>query len=232
MAQEVLHVENLNVNLAGQHVLKNVTFSVKQREVFIILGPNGAGKSVLFKTILGLLSYQGSVIWNTDRISYLPPQETLQRKDFPPLTIEDFFSFKGATRGQTEKILTDVGLDSSLISRQFHALSTGQFQRMAIAWALVNKPSVLLLDEPTSGVDVAGEETIFSLLHRFWKEWGLTIMLVTHDLSVVWEHADTVFCLNKEVVCQGSPQEVLTPEELKKLYGNNIKFYQHNHGNV
>jgi len=122
-----------------------------------------------------------------------------------------------------------VGLDPSLLKRRFGTLSTGQFQRMIIAWALVDEPEVLLFDEPTSGVDIGGQETIYSLLHKFWKERNLTILLVTHDLSVVWEHANNVLCLNKKALCYGKPRDVLTPQGLEKLYGTGIKFYEHTH---
>jgi zinc transport system ATP-binding protein len=83
-----------------------------------------------------------------------------------------------------------------------------------------------------SGIDVGGEETIYSLLHKFWEEKKLTILLVTHDLHVVWEHADRVLCLNKTCLCIGKPDQVLTVENLKKLYGTGIKFYKHKHGEV
>jgi zinc transport system ATP-binding protein len=124
-------------------------------------------------------------------------------------------------------MLEMVGLNSSLINKNFNTLSTGQFQRMIIAWALVNNPSVLLFDEPTAGIDVGGEETIYSLLHKFWKEKKMTIILVTHDLSITWEHADKVLCLNKKRLCYGRPRKVLTPKNLEELYGTGIKFYEH-----
>jgi zinc transport system ATP-binding protein len=100
---------------------------------------------------------------------------------------------------------------------------------MIIGWALVDNPSVLLFDEPTSGVDIGGQETIYSLLHRFWKERNLTILLVTHDLNVVWEHAENVLCMNKKKLCYGKPKEVLTPVELEKIYSVGIKYYEHAH---
>ena len=126
-------------------------------------------------------------------------------------------------------MLSDVGLDGSFLSRQFNELSTGQFQRMMIAWSLLDNPDVLILDEPTSGIDVGGEETIYSLLHKFWQKQNLTIVLVTHDLHVVWEYATQVLCLNRQQMCMGKPDKVLTPEQLKQLYGTGIKFYQHQH---
>ncbi len=229
MSEVVLRVKNLRVVLEGLEIIKDLSFEVKERETLIILGPNGAGKSTLLRTLLGLLPYSGEIVWNAESISYLPPQELLQRKGLPPLSIEDFFKFKNVSREKISTVLSAVGLDSSLLKRRFGAVSTGQFQRMLIAWAMVDEPKVLLFDEPTSGIDVGGQETIYSLLHKFWKERNLTILLVTHDLNVVWEHGDNVLCMNKKTLCYGKPKEVITPEGLKEIYGTGVKFYEHQH---
>ena len=127
------------------------------------------------------------------------------------------------------EILKEVGLNSSLLKKRYGTLSTGQFQRMVIAWALVSEPSVLLFDEPTSGIDIGGQETIYSLLHKFWKKGCLTILLVTHDLNIVWEHANNVLCLNKKKLCYGRPKNVINPKSLERLYGTGVKFYKHTH---
>jgi zinc transport system ATP-binding protein len=224
---EILTVKDLNVVLGGEEVLKDLSFSVNKGEVLVILGPNGAGKTTLLKTLLGIIPYKGEVKWKTKNISYLPPQEFLQRQYLPPLSIKDFFELKGASHDKTIKMLGLVGLDPSYINKNFNTLSTGQFQRMIIAWALINEPSVLLFDEPTAGIDIGGEETIYSLLHKFWKEKKMTILLVTHDLSIIWEHADNVLCLNKKKLCYGRPRKVITPKSLEELYGTGIKFYEH-----
>ena len=229
MPKVILKVKNLNVEFDGEEIIKNLTFEVKEGEVLVILGPNGAGKTTLLRTLLGFLPHTGEIHWSKKDISYLPPQELFQRKDLPPLTIEEFFKFKGVSKEKILKTLKSVGLDSSLLKRRFDTLSTGQFQRMIIAWALVDDPSVLLFDEPTSGIDVGGQETIYSLLHKFWVERNLTILLVTHDLNVVWKHANNVLCLNKKKLCYGVPREVITPKSLEKLYGTGIKFYKHKH---
>ncbi len=228
MPRLVLQVKNLSVTRNGDEILKDLTFEVREGEVLVILGPNGAGKTTLLRALLGLLPYQGEISWSTKDISYLPPQELLQRRDIP-LSIEEFFKIKQVSSETILKMFKSVGLDSSLLERRFGALSTGQFQRMIIAWALVDDPAVLLFDEPTSGIDVGGQETLYSLLHKFWKDRNLTILLVTHDLNIVWEHANTVLCLNKKKLCSGTPKEVLTPEHLEELYGTGIKLYTHNH---
>jgi zinc transport system ATP-binding protein len=226
----VLKVKNLTVMRDGEEVIRDLTFEVKERETLIILGPNGAGKSTLLRTLLGLLPYSGEIIWSTKSIGYLPPpQELFQRKDLPPLNIREFFKFKNVSHEKILSIFSAVGLESSLLKRRFGAVSTGQFQRMLIAWALVDEPRVLLFDEPTSGIDVGGQETIYSLLHKFWLERDLTILLVTHDLNIVWEHGDNVLCMNRKTLCYGKPREVITPEGLEEIYGTGIKFYKHTH---
>jgi len=229
MSKQILTVKNLNVKFNGGEILKNISFNVKQGEVLVILGSNGAGKTTLLRALLDLIPYKGKVSWKTKNISYLPPQELVQRKYLPPLTIEEFFKFKKISKDKILKIFKEVGLSTSLLKRRFGALSTGQFQRMIIAWALVDDPEVLLFDEVTYGIDIGGEETIYSLLHKFWKQRNLTILMVTHDLNIVWEHADNVLCLNKKKICHGKPKKVLTPKNLEKIYGTGIKFYKHKH---
>lgn len=228
----LLSVKNLSVSYNNEPIFHNISFDMHQGDVIMIIGPNGAGKTTLCKTLMGLITPStGSYHWHTKKISYLPPQELLSRKNLPPLSIADFFSFKNVTLEIITDTLQSVGLDKSILHKQFNELSTGQFQRMVIAWALCDNPDVLVFDEPTSGIDLGGAETIYSLLHSFWKQKKLSIMLITHDLSVVWEHANKVLCLNKKKYCMGSPQKILTPENLQNLYQSNIKFYIHEHNN-
>jgi zinc transport system ATP-binding protein len=227
MDKVILKVKNLNIKLGNREIVKNLSFEVKEGDVLILLGPNGAGKTTLLKGLLGLIPSEGEIIWSSKKISYLPPQELIQRKNLPPMTIKEFFEFKNIEQKDILKIFQEVGLEQSLLRRSFDALSTGQFQRMIIAWALVDNPDVLLFDEATYGIDAGGEETIYSLLHKIWQQRNLTILLVTHDLNIVYEHANNVLCLNKEKLCYGEPVKVLTPENLQKIYGTGIKFYKH-----
>jgi len=227
--QQVLTVKNLQIAYEDHPIINDLSFTVKKRDILVFLGPNGAGKTTLLRALQNLLPYQGTVSWNAQKISYLPPQEFLQRQNLPPLNIEEFYAFKTSDSNVIKSMIADVGLDESLLSHQFSELSTGQFQRILIGWALLDSPDVLILDEPTSGIDLGGEETIYSLLHKFWQKQNLTILLVTHDLNIVWEYATQVICLNQQQVCMGTPDEVLTPEQLKKLYGTGIKFYKHQH---
>ena len=222
-----LKVSNLTVELNNQKIIEDLNFEVEKGKTLVVLGPNGAGKTTLLRALLGIIPYKGEVIWNVKNTSYLPPNELMQRKEILPLTVEDFYSLKGAGKEKVLQSLKSVGLEEDLFKKRIANLSTGQFQRLGIAWSLVDNPDTLLFDEPTSGIDIGGTETIYSLLHGFWEKQKLTIILVTHDLSVVWEHADNVLCLNKKGLCYGTPNVALTNESLRKLYGAGLKYYKH-----
>lgn len=222
----ILRVTDLSVRLDGRAVLTDLSFTVTGGEILTILGPNGAGKTVLLKTLLGLLPHDGSVVWRPGtRLGYVP-QRLPYIRDLP-LSVEDFFRLRGPTGPEVGPMLQAVGLAESVLQQRIGGLSSGQFQRVLIAWALAGDPQVLLFDEPTTGVDVGGEETVYRLLARLHRERHLTILLITHDLSVVYDLSTTVLCLNRHPVCHGPPVDVLTPERLHQLYGADVKYYRH-----
>ena len=228
----ILKVNNLSIELGGEKVVENLSFQVRKGEFYIILGPNGAGKTTLFKSLLGLVPYKGEITWGEKdlKIGYLP--ERLSRSEFEkfPISISDFYKLKENSIKDIVKMLDSVGLEGkNIINRNPSSLSSGQFQRMLIGWALLGGPQILFFDEPNAGIDIGGTETVYSLLEKIWKKRGLTILLITHDLDIVYGYATNVLCLHKGGLCSGPPREVLTPELLEKLYGNKIKFYKHVH---
>ena len=230
--KSILKVKNLNVELDNEKIIENLSFEVKEREIFTILGPNGAGKTTLFRTLLGFISYRGEITWSRKdlKVGYLPERLSRTRFKELPISVREFFKFKENSDEKIFEILKSVGLENSkILERNPGDLSSGQFQRLLIGWGLMGTPKVLLFDELTTGIDIGGEETIYSLLHKFWKERNLTILLITHDLNIVYKHSTNVLCLNKKAICSGPPREILTPENLEKLYGTKIKFYKHTH---
>ncbi len=228
----ILKVKNLNVELDNEKIIENLSFEVKEREIFTILGPNGAGKTTLFKALLESIPYKGEIAWSQKyfKIGYLP--ERLSRSKFNelPISVREFFKFKESSDEKISEMLKSVGLkDSKILERNPGDLSSGQFQRLLIGWSLIGNPQILFFDEPTTGIDIGGEETIYSLLYKFWKERNLTILLITHDLNIVYKYSTNVLCLNKKAICSGPPREILTPGNLEKLYKTEIKFYKHTH---
>ncbi len=162
------------------------------------------------------------------KIGYVP-QKFLADKNLP-FSIKEFFKFKKVRAEEIKEVLERVGInDLSILKKKIGVISHGQLQRILIAWGLADNPDILLFDEPTSGIDIEGEETIYNLLSKIDKERKLTMMLVSHDLNVVYKLADKVLCLNKKGICFGVPEEAINPENLKKLYGGEIKFYGHAH---
>jgi zinc transport system ATP-binding protein len=223
----ILKVSHVNVTIDNEQVIEDLSFAVKRGDILTILGPNGAGKTVLLRTLLGVLPHEGVIEWQKGiRIGYVP-QRLPYIKDIP-MSVEDFFALKKIPRGLPE-VLRSVGLSGDFGQKRIGKLSSGQFQRVLIAWGLVGGPQVLLFDEPTTGIDISGEETVYNLLARLHEERKLTMLIVTHDLAVVYKLSSNVLCMNKQPVCYGPPLEVLTPESLQRLYGAEVKYYQHKH---
>lgn len=243
---DALKVENLCVKANERHLLENITFSVTQGRIIAIIGPNGAGKTTLVKAILGLIPYyQGSVLLyghplvNGDissKVGYVP-----QKLDFDrsfPLTVSELlhftvppaFSFPFHKRKEEDEhidnLLETVGAQD-LKSRRIGSLSGGELQRIMIAKAIVNDPKILFLDEPASGVDIKGQERFHDLVLRLNRENDLTVILISHDLNVVYRFADDVLCLNRKLICNGKPAEMLTDEVIKSVYGEMMGGYIH-----
>ncbi|MCB9378074.1 MAG: metal ABC transporter ATP-binding protein [Holophagales bacterium] len=226
--EAVLRVADLRVVLDGRVTLEDVSFRVERGEVVTILGPNGAGKTVLLRTLLGRLRHAGTVEWAPGiRIGYVPQRPPALRD--MPLSIADFFSLKHGPPIDVARALETVGLRRDSRDR-VGDLSAGQLQRVLIAWALVGEPDVLLFDEPTTGLDLGGEETIYGLLSRLSGERRLTMLIVTHDLAAVHRLSTSVLCLHRRLLCHGPPLDVLTPAGLERLFGPEVKYYAHAHG--
>ncbi|UCD57194.1 MAG: metal ABC transporter ATP-binding protein [Candidatus Hydrogenedentota bacterium] len=231
---KILEIEDLTVRFDNHVVLNNLNFYVKSGEIVAIIGPNGSGKTTLLKAILGLIHYQGHVrIFGgpaklaLNEIGYVP-----QKLDFDktfPLMVKEFLSFiKVTNEPWREEVLREVGVNAFMDER-LGELSGGQLQRLLIAKALLKEPKLLLLDEATSGVDMAAEMTFFELIEHVNEVHKVTVMLISHEVNMVYRFATQILCLNKDLVCNGRPKEAITQEVLEKLYGKNIRFQPHEH---
>ena len=225
----LLEVQNLSVAYGEHEVLQDVSLSIARGQFACLIGPNGAGKSTLLKTIIGLVpAVSGRVISRARQIGYVPQQLPLD-PDLP-LTVAEFLSLKltksrwwfGAQRALRERLsaqLAEIGA-AHLLDRRLGRLSGGEFQRILVAYALLNDPDLLLLDEPLTGVDIRGGLSFDGLLHHLHDHRHISILMVSHDLHLVEHLSDVVFCINRDLCCHGHPDEVLKPENLSKAYGH------------
>lgn len=235
MDKAILEVEHLSVSYNGRVVLNDLNFSIKKGEIVAIVGPNGSGKTTLIRAILGLIPYQGNISVNHEpvramlgKIGYVPQKFVFDRTI--PMTVGEFLevAFKKVEYRKIRHALLEVGMrrrENVLIGD----LSGGEFQRVLIARSLVNDPSVLLLDEPTSEVDAAGTKSFYDIIAHLNQVHQTTVLLVSHEINMVYKFADQIICLNRDLICFGKPKDAITKEVLEKLYGQEIRFQEHKH---
>jgi zinc transport system ATP-binding protein len=229
----LLAAHKITVRFGGEAVLSDVSLAIEPGEIVTILGPNGSGKSTLLRALLGILPLAaGSVSRAVGlRLGYVPQKLSIDRS--MPMTVRRFLSLPvrvGDTEATTA--LARVGLPG-LEARQMAGLSGGQFQRVLLARALLSAPQLLILDEPTQGLDQPGEAGFYRLIEEVRRETGAAILMVSHDLHVVMAASDRVICLNGHICCQGSPLVVSNAPEYRALFGlgsqGALALYQHQH---
>lgn len=241
MNQPYLVVKNLSYTLNNQAILQDISFTIEKGDILVIIGPNGSGKTTLLKNIIGILTpTKGEVIIDgktpttaLGKIGYVPQKFEFDR--LTPITVHEFMALeKCAHSGHSEKhisfALEQVGLKGSE-KKKLGVLSGGEFQRVMIARALLHEKELLIFDEPSAGIDLAGEETVYSLIASINQKTKATCIIVSHELSIVNRYAKNVLCLNKELVCFGRPEVAINSETIKNLYGGGAGLYQHHDHN-
>lgn len=222
----VLDVHHLTVRFDREVILRDVSFSVARGDVVAVIGPNGSGKSTLLQAILGLVPYDGSIaVFGAPvatvlrKIGYVPQRFTFDRTF--PLTVGEFLRLSGVKPKHAhwrEAVLAEVNLTGGE-GRRVGELSGGELQRLLIANALMGEPELLLLDEPTAGVDAAAERGFYDLVAHLNRHHQMTVLMVSHDLAAVAKRATKMLCLNRALLAFGAPDLVSTPAVLEQLYG-------------
>ena len=228
-----LRVEKMSVKIGTDRILKDVDLHVHCGELVALIGPNGAGKSTFLKAVLGQREYEGVIAFSEPgqrsrkpRIGYVPQSPSFDPSD--PVTVADLFAccmsrrpaFLGLSKAMRETVreCLDRVHGAELIDKRVGTLSGGELQRVLLALALEPLPNILILDEPLSGVDVEGMETLMDMLDEIRKTYDLSILMTTHDFSMLERYADQVVLMDRHMICQGTPAEVLNSEDFRRVF--------------
>jgi ABC-type Mn2+/Zn2+ transport system ATPase subunit len=245
--KSVVEVRDARVSFGPTKVLRGVNLSIPKGEIVALIGPNGSGKTTLLRALLGLQKLDAGEIQlfgqpitpkTLCRVGYVPQKLMLEKtfalsvREFLALRLKQtrhwFWQTRATIAEKLRPLLVEIGVEP-LLELPLASLSGGQLQRVLIAFSLLHNPELLLLDEPTAGVDTPGEQTFYELIAAVHKRHQLTVVLVSHDLSMVFRHASWVYALNGVICCEGTPAEVMNAESLKEAYGIHVSPYHHHH---
>ena len=228
-----LRVENVSVKIGGDSILKDVNLHVHCGEMVALIGPNGAGKSTFLKAVLGQREFDGVIAFSEPgqrsrkpRIGYVPQSPNFEPSD--PVSVADLFAccmskrpaFLGLGKSMRRMVLECLERvhGEDLIDKRVGTLSGGELQRVLLALALEPLPNILILDEPLSGVDIEGMENLMDMLDEIRKTYDLSIVMTTHDFSMLPRYADQVVLIDHGVKIQGDPETVLASEEFHRAF--------------
>lgn len=228
-----LRVQNLNVTISGNHILQNINLHIHCGEMVALIGPNGAGKSTFIKAILGQIESEGTISFATPgsrnrkpQIGYVPQSPVFDPGD--PVTVADLFAccmsrrpaFLGISKTMRSKVVDCLQRvrGESLIDKRVGTLSGGELQRVLLALALEPLPNILILDEPLSGVDIEGTQMLMEMLDEIRQTYDLSILMITHNFNILEQYADQVVLLDKTILRQGAPADVLHSSDFRSVF--------------
>lgn len=229
----LVKLENVAVTFGQRRVLSDISLTLSPGKILTLLGPNGAGKSTLVRVVLGLVAPDEGRIHREPklRIGYVP--QKLHLDATLPLTVNRFLRLRPGVR--KEEILPALRRVHAghLADAPMQKLSGGETQRVLLARALLNSPQLLVLDEPTQGVDVNGQVALYDLIDQLRRELNCAVLMVSHDLHLVMAKTDEVLCLNHHICCSGTPDVVSLHPEFISMFGprgaEQLGIYRHQH---
>lgn len=229
----LLKAEDVTVRLDGLEVLSGVSLGVEAAEIVTVLGPNGSGKSTLLRAMLGMVPLASGKVTRAPgmKLGYVPQKLAIDPS--LPLSVRRFLSLPHrVSDAEAAAVLERVGMEGTG-AKPLAGLSGGQLQRVMLARALLGRPGLLVLDEPTQGLDQPGEAAFYRLIEEVRRETGAAVLMVSHDLHVVMAASDRVICLNHHICCEGTPRVVSAAPEYRALFGlgtqGALALYQHRH---
>ncbi len=226
-------LENIVLKINGQQIIDKVSLNLRKGEITTLIGPNGGGKTSIARILLGVLQPTSGTITKDPKIKigYMPQKIEIDKTI--PMTVDDFLKLS------PQKIIFDDHIKSlilrlkldQILNKQIHNLSGGQMQKVLFLRAIINKPNLLVLDEPTQYMDTNGTEEFYQIIDEIRKAQNCAILLISHDLYMVMQKTDFVFCVNRHICCHGSPESINQHPEYLSLFGNRtaLAVYQHHH---
>ena len=229
----LIQTQGVGVRVGSRRILDGVDLSIRRREIVTVVGPNGSGKTTLLKILIGAQApSEGAVLRQAGlKIGYVPQRLAIDHA--MPLTVSRWLSLSGSNGGEKlSKVADQVGI-TNLLGQQMTSLSGGEFQRALLAHALLVRPDLLVLDEPTQGLDQPAVASFYRLIEGVREDLDCAVLMVSHDLHVVMRSSDHVICLNGHVCCQGTPTRVSAAPEYQALFGQDtegaLALYRHEH---
>lgn len=215
-------LQNVSYKKSDKLILENINLDFHSGQIITIIGPNGAGKSTLIKILLGILSPTSGTIKQRDglKLGYVPQKFSIDSSF--PMTVERFL------KTIDKEFTQDIFHITPLLGSQMFSLSGGELQRVLMTRAFLQEPNLLILDEPTQGVDVSGQAILYEKLIQFQQHTKCSVILVSHDLHLVFAQSNKVICLNKHICCSGHPNDVATHPSYLNLFAP-LSYYTHHH---
>lgn len=229
---QYIKLDDVSLKAQQTTIISHISLTLEKSKIVTLLGPNGAGKSTIAKIVLGLIQpTEGSVFRAPNvRIGYVPQKIYLDHS--LPLTVNRFLHLQAGISHQEVIETLKLVEATSLLNRSMHQLSGGEMQRVLLSQALLNKPHVLVLDEPAQGVDVNGQIILYNLIENIKKRLECAILIISHDLHLVMAKTDEVICLNKHICCSGTPDVVSSDPAFHAMFnysGQHLALYHHHH---
>lgn len=233
MSDALITLNNISLSHNGKNVLDDVSLKLHEGEFITLIGPNGADKSSLIKVLLGVIKQDSGDITYTDniRLGYTP--QTFSANPFIPISVKDFLTLNQKLDSEFMLKTFELTGIKDLLKSPLKNLSGGELQKVLLTRALLNKPNVLILDEPAQNLDVDGQMQLYKLIQDIHQQQNCAVLMVSHDLHRVMKESTQVLCLYHHICCEGLPESILKDEKFNDLFADQINdlmaTYEHHH---
>ncbi len=233
MSDALITLNNISLSHNGKNILDDVSFKLHPGEFITLIGPNGAGKSSLIKILLGIIKQDtGEIIHSGDlKLGYTP--QSFTANPYIPISVIDFLTLNQKLDHDFTSQTCELTGIKDLLEMPLKNLSGGELQKILLTRALLNKPNVLILDEPAQNLDVDGQMQLYKLIQDIHQKQNCAVLMVSHDLHRVMKESTQVLCLYHHICCEGLPESILKDAQFNDLFADQIHelmaTYEHHH---